>query len=161
VPTTSKWGVGARHLPTWFSRGGHWRFALLRAAWQRSSRCLHPGYRAVTWGDGEPAQCWPCTAQMPPVARRSPTARRPPHRQSRPRSARFRLRWCGGDGKVNAVNRKGYGPFFGKKHKVTPPNHHIKAHLSVIKVKLSTGSWRLTIYDESSYPYVTTKTLSS
>jgi hypothetical protein len=23
---------------------------------------------------------------------------------------------------VNAVNRKGYGPFFGKKHKVTPPN---------------------------------------
>jgi hypothetical protein len=50
---------------------------------------------------------------------------------------------------------------FWKKHKVTPPNHHIKAHLSVIKVKLSAGSWRLTIYDESAYPYVTIKTLSS
>jgi hypothetical protein len=61
---------------------------------------------------------------------------------------------------VNAVNRKGYGPFW-KKYKVTSPNHHIKAHLSVIKVKPSTGSWRLTIYDESLYPYVTTKTLSS
>jgi hypothetical protein len=68
--------------------------------------------------------------------------------------------WAG-NGKVNAVNRKGYGPFLEKKHKVTPPNHHIKAHLSAIKVKLSTGFWRLTIYDESSYPYVTTKTLSS
>ena len=63
--------------------------------------------------------------------------------------------WAG-DGKVNAVNRKGYGPFLEKKHKVTPPNHHIKAHLSVIKVKPSTNSWHLTIYDESSYPYVTT-----
>jgi regulation of enolase protein 1 (concanavalin A-like superfamily) len=50
---------------------------------------------------------------------------------------------------------------FWKKHIVTPPNHHIKAHLTVIKVKPSTGFWRLTIYDESSYPYVTTKTLSS
>jgi hypothetical protein len=63
--------------------------------------------------------------------------------------------------KVNAVNRKGYGPFLEKKHNVTPPNHHIKAHLTVIKVKPSIGFWRLTIYDESSYPYVTTKTLSS
>jgi regulation of enolase protein 1 (concanavalin A-like superfamily) len=49
--------------------------------------------------------------------------------------------------------------FFGKKHKVTPPNHQIKAHLSVIKVKPSTGFWRLTIYDESSYPYVTKNTI--
>jgi hypothetical protein len=67
--------------------------------------------------------------------------------------------WAG-DGKVNAVSRKGYGPFL-KKHKVTPLNHHIKTHLSVIKVKPSNGFWRLTIYDESPYPYVTTKTLSS
>jgi hypothetical protein len=36
--------------------------------------------------------------------------------------------------------KKGVRSFFGKKHKVTPPNHHIKAHLSVIKVKPSTGS---------------------
>jgi hypothetical protein len=46
---------------------------------------------------------------------------------------------------------------FWKKHKVTLPNHQIKAHLSVIKVKPSTSFWRLTIYDESSYPYVTKK----
>jgi hypothetical protein len=36
--------------------------------------------------------------------------------------------------------QKGVQSFFGKKHKVTPPNHHIKAHLSVIKVKSSTDS---------------------
>jgi hypothetical protein len=69
---------------------------------------------------------------------------------------KFWSSWAG-DEKVNAVNRKGYNPFFGKKHKVMPPNHQIKAHLSVIKVKPSTGFWRLTIYDESSYPYVTKK----